>query len=89
MVLRDIYLEQDALKSFGDVLHARIPPIPTPPPSPGIRASPLLSLAGSEESLWGQVDPITPAHAVAAAVGERYGRVPFNFVNGQSLAIGM
>ena len=78
-ILSEIYTDQDALPHFVQVLHTRIA---TPPPSP----SP--SEPESDASLWGQVDPITPAHELAAAVAEQYGRVPFNFVNGQSLALG-
>ena len=77
-VLRDIYREDDAFLHFEQALiEWRSLHIPVPP-----------SPSDSDASLWRQVDPITPAHEVAAAVGEQFGQVPFNFVNGQGVSIG-
>ncbi len=63
-------------------LYDRLSSLLPPPPPPSPPASSLVSSpAGSDASLWRNVDPYTPAHEVAATLGE-VSSARYNLVNG-------
>ncbi len=94
-VIMDMYRVGEALPRFKMLLSdtrvsfARLaalspPPVPSTPPPAHPPSSPSTT---NSEKLWTAVGPYTPAHEVAAALGEA-SRLRYNLVNGKDIGNG-